>query len=115
MSRIAEVTPGYDLSPLPGGAAAPGAQGTKNKRKQTLLSLLDALQELSKDGDLDVGSTWPQFIQRTIPSHARRLLIKATVSSRASKMIEMSVSCDLSPLMSGLGTRALTHVTYSYR
>ena len=55
------MTPGYDLSPLPGGATAPLAEGAKSKRKQTLLSLLDALQELSKDGELDVAGTWPHI------------------------------------------------------
>ncbi len=43
-----------DLTTLPGGQSAP-MEGTKNKRKQTLLSLLDALQELSRDEDLDVS------------------------------------------------------------
>lgn len=59
VSRIAEpVTPGYELAPATGGAPNP-AEGQKSKRKQTLLSLLDALQELSKDGDLDIPSTCP--------------------------------------------------------
>lgn len=58
MSRAAEqMAPGYDLAPLPGGATPAPADRAKSKRKQTLLSLLDALHELSKDGELDVGST----------------------------------------------------------
>ena len=97
LSRIAEqVTPGYDLSPLPGGATAPPAEGAKSKRKQTLLSLLDALQELSKDGELDIAGTWRHIFERTVQSHVRQH-IKQTVSSRASKMIETSVSCDDMP------------------
>ena len=45
-----------DLTTLPGGQSAP-MEGTKSKRKQTLLSLLDALQELTKDDELDVSGT----------------------------------------------------------
>lgn len=44
-----------DLTTLPGGQSTPMEGITKNKRKQTLLSLLDALHELSKDDDLDVS------------------------------------------------------------
>ncbi|KAI0701045.1 WD40 repeat-like protein [Cytidiella melzeri] len=43
-----------DLTSLP-GAPLTSMEGLKTKRKQTLLSLLDALQELSKDDDLDVS------------------------------------------------------------
>ena len=43
-----------DLTTLPGGQSA-SIEGTKSKRKQPLLSLLDALQELTKDEDLDVS------------------------------------------------------------
>lgn len=44
-----------DLTTLPGGEATPPGEGAKkSKRKQTLLSLLDALQELSRDEELDV-------------------------------------------------------------
>ena len=39
-----------DLTANPGG---PEQEGRRGKRKQTLLSLLDALAELSKDGELD--------------------------------------------------------------
>lgn len=62
MPRADAITPGYDLSSLP--AAPPGAstpkEGVKSKRKQTLLSLLDALQELSKDGELDITNNGQQ-------------------------------------------------------
>ena len=68
ISRAAEqLTPGYNLAPLPGSApAALPADGTKSKRKQTLLSLLDALHELSKDGELDIGGTWSHSAKRTV-------------------------------------------------
>ncbi|KAI0090434.1 WD40-repeat-containing domain protein [Irpex rosettiformis] len=59
-----------DLTTLPGGQSAP-MEGTKNKRKQTLLSLLDALQELTKDEDLDVSSAalQPSFeADRDVPT-----------------------------------------------
>lgn len=78
--RIAEqVASGYDLSGLPtvpAGAASPKDGGAKNKRKQTLLSLLDALQELSKDGELDIGSTWPFVANRTVRVHRLLPLIR---------------------------------------
>ena len=44
-------------------------EGAKNKRKQTLLSLLDALQELSKDGELDFSSACLTVIRRDILSN----------------------------------------------
>lgn len=53
-----------DLTTLPGGEATPPGEGTqKSKRKQTLLSLLDALQELSRDEDLNLtpASQQPNF------------------------------------------------------
>ena len=50
------LAPGYDLTNAAAGVVKP-IDGAKSKRKQTLLSLLDALQELSKDGDLDIPST----------------------------------------------------------
>ena len=47
-----------DLTTLPGGESPPPGEGaTKSKRKQTLLSLLDALQELSRDEELDVSGS----------------------------------------------------------
>ena len=62
ISRTAEqMAPGYDLAPVHGGATAAPVDGAKSKRKQTLLSLLDALHELSKDGELDIGSTCPSL------------------------------------------------------
>ncbi|KAI0346641.1 WD40 repeat-like protein [Trametopsis cervina] len=60
-----------DLTTLPGGQSTPMEGITKNKRKQTLLSLLDALHELSKDDDLDVSAVaqQPSFeADRDVPS-----------------------------------------------
>ncbi|KAM5543423.1 hypothetical protein V8D89_002674 [Ganoderma adspersum] len=42
-----------DLTAIPAGPGTEGHDPTKHKRKQTLLSLLDALAELSKDEELD--------------------------------------------------------------
>jgi hypothetical protein len=58
------VTPGYDI------AAAPGtpANGAKSKRKQTLLSLLDALHELSRDGDLELSGTCHIMKRSVLPN-----------------------------------------------
>ncbi|GJE97468.1 WD40 repeat domain-containing protein [Phanerochaete sordida] len=60
MPRADAVTSGFDLSSLPGappGAATPKDGVKSNKRKQTLLSLLDALQELSREGDLELANS----------------------------------------------------------
>ena len=57
-----------DLTTLPGGEATPPEVVTKSKRKQTLLSLLDALQELSKDEELDVTGVFSISSRRTICS-----------------------------------------------
>ncbi|OBZ67869.1 hypothetical protein A0H81_12274 [Grifola frondosa] len=49
-----------DLTALSSSASAPvggSRTGSNTKRKQTLISLLDALAELSKDEELDVSST----------------------------------------------------------
>ena len=43
-----------DLTALPGGQSAPGAEAAKSKRKQTLMSLLDALTELREE---ELGSS----------------------------------------------------------
>lgn len=46
-----------DLTTLPGGQTTPGAEHVKTKRKQTLLSLLDALHELTREEELGASST----------------------------------------------------------
>ena len=68
--HIAEpsLAPGYDLTNGAASGGLPG-EGAKNKRKQTLLSLLDALQELSKDGELDFSSACLTVIRRVILSN----------------------------------------------
>lgn len=82
-----------DLTTLPGGEAAPVSAegGHKNKRKQTLLSLLDALQELSKDEELNVPGVL--LLQRTCTCscshHATQRLPR---NSLVLKEIGMSVS-----------------------
>ncbi|EKM57477.1 uncharacterized protein PHACADRAFT_206381 [Phanerochaete carnosa HHB-10118-sp] len=56
MPRAEPVASGFDFSNLPTVSPGPtvAKDGVKNKRKQTLLSLLDALHELSKDSDLAI-------------------------------------------------------------
>lgn len=51
-----------DLTNLHGAEATP-AEGVKSKRKQTLLSLLEALQELSRETDVGAWPSvaWPNF------------------------------------------------------
>ena len=51
-----------DLTAIPAGPGTEGHDPTKHKRKQTLLSLLEALAELSKDEELDgTGTSFDKF------------------------------------------------------